>query len=407
VKRRERAGTARLKIALVAMACGWLSLGWKGVASAACDQTLSPGADIGAAISKASGGAVLCLNNGTYNGISLSGVNKGSMVTVQSVNGAANVNVGLLDLDNVSHVHLRDVTFTGGVLRGHHLEITESIGAAYLLNGVSQVLKIYGTIANAGILVDEVKYVNIPNPCTNNACVEGRISILGGADPSGITISRSYFAGGNSDGIQVGGNAGAVQIIGNEFTNIMAASGTHTDSIQLYGQGPGTVIKGNYFHDTEDGIMAGDGGNGEQIIGNVFDLKGYPYGIVMDNWKNAVIQHNTFKYGTSCSWNSCGTLWVRGCVNLVIRDNVIGELKVDSGSFTEDYNLIKVGGSAHGHTIVGSPVYTGGATPTSYSGFQLASGSPGYLAASDGTSMGITVTSGPAPAPPTALSVTK
>jgi hypothetical protein len=385
-----------------------LLAGWSGVASAACDQTLSPGADIGAAISSAAGGAEICLNDGSYGGVKLSGVNKSSMVTVRSLNGAAKVNVGLLSLDNVAYVHLKAVTFTGGVLRGHHLQITESTGAAYLLNGVSQVLKVYGTVPNAAILIDRVKYINIPNPCTNNACVEGRISILGGGNPSGITISNSHFAGGNSDGIQVGGNAGAVQIVGNEFTNIMAASGTHTDSIQLYGQGPGTVIKGNYFHDTENGIMAGDGGNDEKIIGNVFDLKGYPYGIVMNNWKNALIRHNTFKYGTSCSWNSCGTLWVRGCVNLVIEDNVIGELKVDSGSFTEDYNLITVGGTAHGHTIVGSPVYVGGANPTTLAGFQLTPASPGYKAASDGTDMGAPVPSGQSsspPSPPTSLKV--
>jgi len=392
---------------LVSLVAGWLLTGGRGAALAACDQTLSPGANLGAAISSAAGGAVLCLNDGTYGGITLSNVSKSSMVTVQSVNGAAKVNVGLLQLDSVSYVHLREVTFTGGLLRGHHLQITSSIGAAYLLNGVSQILKVYGVGNNAAILIDKVSYLNIPNPCTNNACVEGRISILGGGDPSGITISGCTFAGGNSDGIQVSGNAGAVQIIGNEFTNIMAASGTHTDSIQLYGQGPGTVIKGNYFHDTEDGIMAGDGGSGEQIIGNVFDLKGYPYGIVMNNWKNSLIQHNTFKYGTSCSWNSCGTLWVRGAVNLVVKDNIIGELKVESGTLTEDYNLIKVGGTAHGHTLVGAPVYTGGASPTTYAGFQLTSGSPGAKAASDGTDMGISVTTSAKarPAAPSGLTV--
>ena len=360
---RTTLGRATRTAACAALVVGWSLCGGEGRAAGPCDQTLSPGANIATAIAGAAGGTVICLNDGTYDGISLSGVNKSSMVTVESVNGAANVNVGALNLDGVAFVALRGVTFTGGTLRGHHLQITESQGAARILNGVSQVLKIYGTMASAEILIDEVRYTDIPNPCTNNACVEGRISILGGGNPSGITISNSYFAGGNSDGIQVGGNAGGVQIIGNEFTDIRAADGTHTDAIQLYGQGPGTVIKGNYFHDCEDGIMAGDGGSSVQVIGNVFDLKGYPYGIVMGNWTDSLIQHNTFKYGTTCSWNSCGTLWVREATNLVVKDNIIGELKVDSGTLTEDYNLINVKGSAHGHTIVGLPAYTGGANP--------------------------------------------
>lgn len=373
----------------------------------ACDETLSAGANLGTAIAAAASGAELCLNDGAYNGINLTGVTKTSMVTVRSLNGAANVDVGELNFNDVAYVHVQGVTFKGGVLKGHHLQVTESVGARNVVNGVSQILKLYGVGANAEILIDRVRYLDIPNPCTNNACVEGRISILGGGNPSGITISNSLFSGGNSDGIQVSGNAGAVRIIGNEFTHLNAASGTHTDSIQLYGQGPGTVIQGNYFHDTEDGIMAGDGGEGEQILDNVFALTGYPYGIVMGNWVGSVIHHNTFVYGTSCSWNSCGTLWVRNCTKLSIRDNVIGELKVDSGDFTEDFDLIKVGGAAHGHTLIGLPTYVGGATPASYAGFGLSTASVGARSASDGTDLGIRVVPTLGPASPNNLRVTQ
>ncbi len=334
------------------LALGALLLCPSRVAAATCSQTLSAGGDIGAAVSGAAGGAVICLNDGTYAGISLSNVTKTSAVTVQSLNGAQSVNVGDLNLDNVAYLHLSGVTFTGGILRGHHLHIVDSTGAAHLVNGVSQILEVYGTIPDADILIDRVRYVDIPNPCTNNACVEGRISVMGsGGDPSGITISNSYFAGGNSDGIQVGGNASAVQIVGNEFTGVNASSGTHTDSIQLYGEGPGTVIKGNYFHDTDDGLMAPDGAEAVQVIDNVFMLTEYPYGIVMGNWTNSLVQHNTFAYGTSCSWNSCGTLWIRSSTNLTVKDNIIGEWMVESGAFSEDYNLVKVGLAAHGHTM--------------------------------------------------------
>jgi hypothetical protein len=366
-------------------------------AHAACTQTLSAGANIGSAISAAAGGDTICLNDGTYNGITVTNVNKASMVTVQSVNGAANVNVGALSLNNASFIRIQGVSFGGGVLQGHHLELLNSIGVQRLVNGVSQILQVTGTVANAAILIDHINYSNIQNPCTNNACVEGRISVMDGGNPSGITISNSVFSGGNSDGIQVLGSPVGVQIIGNEFSNILASNGTHTDAIQTYYSGSGTVIKNNYIHDCETGIMAPDGGTNEQIIGNVFDLKGYPFDIVVNNWTGGTISHNTFKYGTTCSWNSCGTLWIQATTGLNVKDNIIGEMKLDSGSILEDYNLINVGGSAHGHTILGLPTYTGGSSPTTFAGFGLTAISRGHLAASDTTDMGANPSAAPMP----------
>lgn len=355
-------------------------------ADTVCTVTATP-SDVNSKVAASQANDVVCLSSGTYSGLSVSNsTSRTGYAVVQSAPGAM-VNVGDLNLNNVSYIHLQNITFTGGTVKGHHIHITDSTGAQHILNGVSQILKIYGTINNADILVDHITYNDIPNPCTNNACVEGRISVMDGGNPSGITISNSYFSGGNSDGIQILGSPVGVQIIGNEFTNITASNGTHTDSIQTYYSGSGTVIKNNYFHDSDDGLMMPDGGTNEQIVGNVFDLKGYPYDIVIYDWTGGLIQHNTFKHGTSCSWDACGTLWVRETTGLVVKDNIIGELKVDSGTISEDYNLINVNGTKHDHTITGLPTYSVG-TPAAWANFSLTAASKGHNAASDGTDMG-------------------
>jgi hypothetical protein len=360
-------------------------------ASPTCTVFADPGT-VNSKVAAAKNGDVVCLNAGTYSGISVSNnTGRTDFATVMPAPGVT-INVGPLNINNVSYLALQNVTFSGGTFKGHHLHLTDSTGVAYLVGGVSQILKVTGTINNADILIDHITYNDIPNPCTNNACVEGRISVMDGGNPSGITISNSVFSGGNSDGIQIMGSPVGVQIIGNEFKNILAANGTHTDAIQTYYSGSGTVIKDNYFHDSDDAIMAPDGGTNEQIINNVFDITGYPYDIVIWGWTGGLIQHNVFKYGTTCSWNSCGTLWVNTTSGLVVKDNVIGELKVDSGTISENYNLINVGiAASHDKTIKGLPTYVGGINPTTWAGFVLATGSKGIGGASDGKDIGLDV----------------
>jgi hypothetical protein len=81
----------------------------------------------------------------------------------------------------------------------------------------------------------------------------------------------------------------------------------------------------------------------------------------------------------------------------VIRDNVFvsGNVTIlDCGSATKisaTYNLNCAFCTASGGTgnISGTPIFVGGANPTTYAGWRLAPGSPGKGAASDGTDIGI------------------
>ena len=46
-------------------------LGLSQVSFAACDQTLSPGANVASAVSNAANGTTICLNNGNYASVDL------------------------------------------------------------------------------------------------------------------------------------------------------------------------------------------------------------------------------------------------------------------------------------------------------------------------------------------------
>ena len=78
----------------------------------------------------------------------------------------------------------------------------------------------------------------------------------------------------------------------------------------------------------------------------------------------------------------------------VIRDNVFvsGNVTIlDCGSATKisaTYNLNCRRCSGAGN-VTGTPIFVGGANPTTYAGWRLAPGSPGKGAASDGTDIGI------------------
>jgi parallel beta-helix repeat protein len=376
--------------------------------AAVCSQTLAAGANISTAVSSAAAGSLICLGDGAYSGITLSGVNKTSMVTIKSVNGAASVDVGTLTWSGTSNIKLDGVTYRGGNITGasHDLQIVNSIGT-------TAILIINSSTANANILLDHNQHLNIPNPCNNNACVEGMVSVNGSANPSGVTIQNSFFSGGTADGIQVG--ARAVKILNNEFTNIVTSDPHHNDPIQLYGAA-GTVISGNYLHGNDTGIMAPDGESNPTITNNVIVQTAYPWPIVIGGWVGGTITHNTFPTRAAlCSFSiSCGTLHIVNGTdgtpssNLTIRDNIFGGRDVTGGSTAvENYNIFPTGQAGTGaNDIAGTPTYSGGATPTTLAGFALTSTSIGKGNASDSTDRGANVaTAGiqngaPTPPPP-------
>ena len=347
-----------------------------------------------AVFASAQGGDTVYLGSGDYG--SFAGGAKPSAVTLAPEPGATPTLS--VDFSAASHIRLDGLTLTGIDLHGttHDVTIANSnVTGTSLVNGTDG----NGLMVNANIVFDGDRFANI-NVCPSG-CYEGRLTIHGTmseTQPIGVTIKNSVFGpGGSADGIMVG--AYGVQILNNEFRDLTQGDPNvaHTDAIQFYGQ-QHTVVDGNYFHNTADGIMSPDGGQHDQITNNVFDLRGtYPYSIMLGGDHSSVIKHNTLVDG-SCSSNlRCGIVILGAdhyntpSVGTVIRDNVMGSYSIsNSTSIDADYNLLASGSPRGAHDIKGSPTYTGGPNPTTLNGFALALGSPGKHAADDGTDRGPT-----------------
>jgi hypothetical protein len=78
-----------------------------------CTQTLSPGANLSNALAAASGGAVICLDGGSWS-FDLSGVDKSSAVTVRSADGNT-ASLGYSLIDRSGNLRFEGLRFTGGV----------------------------------------------------------------------------------------------------------------------------------------------------------------------------------------------------------------------------------------------------------------------------------------------------
>jgi hypothetical protein len=148
-------------------------------------------------------------------------------------------------------------------------------------------------VTNGAILFDHDTFNNIN---ATNGGPPARIWLPGSTPhPSGVTVQNSQLIGGSTDGIQAGT---ALTILNNEFANIVhgSCSSCHTDNIQLFGgqadDGVGSVIKGNYLHDGETGIVQFDGGGGHDIEDNVIARMSI-FGMDFGGDDNSKIIHNT------------------------------------------------------------------------------------------------------------------
>ena len=310
-----------------------------------CTTTISSG--LASAIQRASAGATICLNSGSYGDLSLFKVGKTADVIVQPASGA-NVTIGALTLRMVDHLRL---TGRGGSMSVGGLELDPVTGDPSWSHNLTfdhltwtSASNVRARGSNQALLFDHDRFDNL-----GTGAWEGRITVFDSGQtqpvtPGTVTISNSHFAGGCSDGVQV--LAYGVQIgPGNEFTNITqsACSGlnVHADPIQC-GGADDTLITGNYFHDNGDGsggILCGVD-DGQTVTNNVFvkDPSGgaYPWSIFIGGGKNWVVTHNTFAGGGAIRFEVFDGYTPSG--NLV-RDNVFttGGISADGS----DYGTIR------------------------------------------------------------------
>jgi hypothetical protein len=361
--------------------------------------------------SGAAGGDVILLAPGNYG--SFSGGTKSAMVTIQPNTAAggtqANVIFGSANLTASQNITMQNMTIGGatvgnGSSPGLHIHfVGNKFTGSLCINTPVDV--------NQDTLVDGNSFINVGQSCT-----EGRIGVTGNnknhSVVNGVVISNNLISGpGPSDGIQINGGAyGTVIGPGNEFVGIKQSGcgSVHCDPIQFYGA-VNTTVRGNYFHGNSTGIMSSSSnGTPLTLTNNVFVTDGeYPDQLVQEGGHNDVITHNTFANGARirfCNCNGTGLSSNETVINNIITGGISLTEGQTTSTFTMDYQLIPGGGTGS-HTINGSPTYAGGATPSTYTGFQLAAGSLGLGAASDRTDIGVSITGTQAqsPAPPTNL----
>jgi hypothetical protein len=259
-----------------------------------------------------------------------------------------------------------------------------------------------GTSSSSAILVDHDRLDNLGVGLAGCKMGEGRIQVEGstGQSRGWLTISNTHFggqaggAGDCSDGIQLGGTDGVVVGPGNEFTGILQAGcGAHADAIQFYG-GQNATITGNYFHGNSDGIVNNDKPAVYTVRNNVIvGPFGTGAGIAVTGGNGIQAIHNTVIWGgrnTTIGVDKVNDANTTPATNAVLTGNVTDGGHTDQcGNCTAkwSYNL-GTGRSGTGN-IHRKPVYV--SRPASgYYHYQLRSSSPGYHAASDGKSMGIT-----------------
>ena len=382
----------------------FLILGLLGTAKAqaACDQTLSPGANVASAVANAVAGSTICLNAGSYGAVSLSSVNKSSDVILQSVSGRTAMLS--LTLQSSSRLKFQSLTiqrlnmWSGG---NKNISILNNT-----FTGQAMVQGSGSSSTPANILIDGNTFDGItvgPND------YEGRLQLY---DAGGVIVSNNHFGGrGDSDGIQWGGYGGQVGP-GNVFEDLVYTGSRHVDSIQLYGEVDHHTIIGNYFRRNSDCIMAPDGGANVTIRDNVFVGNDTSSGeIQLGSQINAVFIHNTV-IGMAVTLDKKSESPVYSS-NGVMQDNLFfkrSRVSLNCTNCNISHNMFDTSSSQAGSgNLIGNPTFVGGTSPTTMAGWALTSSSIGVNAGLDGKNMGSNYFGGaivqPPPPPPPAASL--
>jgi len=353
------------KICLLLIILGISQFSW-----AACDQTLNPGDNLASAISNAAVGTTICLNNGNYGSITLSGIVKSSAVTLQSTSGnGATVGIMLGDSNNLTFKNLTLSTLMWSGNFNTNIKILNNI--------FTNQLYIYGNGGNQNNLIDGNSFDAISVGVNAR---EGRLQIYGGGN---LIVSNNHFGNrGESDGIQIGGS-GTVIGPGNVFDGLTQAGYTkHIDSIQPYGEVMNQTITGNFFINVTVCIGAYQNSTNTIVTNNVFiatDSNNMRCVIDFGSSTNLNFSHNTVK---SLQMRVGAINESKGSTGLITRNIFLNNSFSTPGagfSGIIDSNLFTSSSIVKGtNAVIGTPTFTGGSNPLNMNGFSLSSSSLGY-----------------------------
>lgn len=257
-----------------------------------------------------------------------------------------------------------------------------------------------GDVGNTGIVIG----LQSPGTLIENCVFRGPGGEVGGANSAGVI----FFKG--QDWI----------IRNNEFYDFYTCLfyNKHPND-PLYDNG---VIENNYFHDCHTALRTS--ANDVSITNNIFDGNVY-FGY--DGGCNDLISprdcgsdrnnfnHNTINGLLEMSYTTRSGDRLPGANENIFRNNIFTRKANIYAYYSQehnsimDYNLYALGDivmedrinynlnewilhhSQDSHSFSAEPIFVGGSNPQSIEGFELASNSPGHLAASDSRDMGVDV----------------
>ena len=401
---------------------GSMYSGATGIATGPCTQTFSssdigtspyPGASLNSAIAGAQAGAVFCLSKqvGTvdlYNnpagpiyiepapGIPQA-VAGGAFDVNGSAGGAANITI-----ENVTGAMIFICAQGPSPCSLQNDNWLDNVD-----NGLSQVQDMP---ADSNIYVARNSLVDCTISCSggDNGGFAGYATYPSPC-PDGVTFAHNLVDAIMGDGLADNAECGTVfqsnlvenvtQNV-NEGAGVCESEGPHCDGWQDNGGAHDVTLDGNFFYNDTD-CWADLGSTPTvtlTITGNVCSTTPGD----SSYWAQITATGMTFEHNTVASTaggqvgnNYNGT----PASNLNFINNIeVSALSLNPGQraagSSESYNLCPRGAADFScelgqHNITGSPSFVGGPSPTRWQGFQLASGSPGVGAASDGQDMGV------------------
>jgi hypothetical protein len=260
-----------------------------------CTTSLSPGADVAAAVSSAAGGAVICLDGGSYGRISVSGAHKTPPVTIRS-GSDGRATVAGITLTDPSGLRFMALDITGGTTvtpSGTNIQFIDNditgVAGIYLF-GDYRIGKRIENVLIEGNLIHDIDY-------SGNQSTGYGYGIEGVGEIRGMTIRGNTIKSPASDYIQ---SATPIDWVVDRNTflgpSLLGSHEDHQDLWQIFGGGEGIAFTNNVARNTEtqESLLFQEGAFTNVVIeNNLFDHDSRGYTCQIYQSTGLVFRDNT------------------------------------------------------------------------------------------------------------------
>jgi hypothetical protein len=260
-----------------------------------CTTTLAPGTDVSAAISQAAGGAVLCLQGGSYPGIAVDGADKAPAVTVRSATtDSATVNgISLTDPNGLRLVGLNVVDGVSVTPSGSDIQLVD--------NDISGVAGIYmfGDYRIGGQIENVLIEGNRIHDIDYSGAQQGGYGygIEGIGDVRHVLVRENTIQSPASDYMQ---SASPVDWVVDHNTflgpSLLGEHEDHQDLWQIFGGGEDVVFTNNVARatETQESLLFQEGAFSNVVVeNNLFDHDSRGYTCQIYQATGLVFRDNT------------------------------------------------------------------------------------------------------------------